>query len=81
MYAKKLRDEQLDQITDDWLRENDDYYKNTDKWKTKADYCYLTEKQLKYRQHKEIPLSNLFKNRLKEVERSNLDVSHLYEAT
>ena len=49
---------ELDQLADNFLKENDEYYKDKNPHKIKnKEYPYLTENQIKYRNNNEIPLS------------------------
>jgi hypothetical protein len=44
-----------------WLQKHDPYYRDGNKWKGRdLDYTYLTAKQQRYRNSKEIPFSNTF---------------------
>jgi hypothetical protein len=72
---KERRDLELDDITNEWLRENDPYYTDSNKGKRKKlEYNYETPKQEAYRKGKEIPFCGLFGNILCELEEKNVDV-------
>ncbi len=75
----KWKKKELDE-TEKWLQANDPYYRDSNKFKFKSmDYPYLTHKQDKYRVTNEIPFSNLFKNKLHEINsKGNIDISVMY---
>ncbi len=67
----------LDEMTEDWLREHDPYYTDHKKGKRRrTEYNYETRKQEGYRRSKELPFSSLFDNKLFELAEKNVDVKH-----
>lgn len=57
-------------ITEHWLKQNDPFYGR----KCANRYSYMSNAMMDYRQKREIPVSNVYKNEVREI----FDVNALY---